>query len=1254
MGLFTKMQMEKINAAAKKSQQLAEPKRSVSSKSINTELNQISQSVTDYFKDSKAELITTVEQLHDYVTKMIQFGIGGIDTETTGLDRLKDHIVGFSLYFPDDVEVYIPCKHIVPIFDEPYANQLSYEDVGKELHRFVESKTRLVFANADFDLAMIFKDFKVDLIENCYYDVIIAWRCLKENERDNSLKGLYNKYPLKGKGDPMKFRDFFSPTLFPYCKPEVAKLYAANDAKITYELFLWQLPYLTKDHPKCKKHNFEAIADLVWGVEFPMIAVCQRMHRRGIYLEQSVGEMLKRKYLPQCDEEHKKLRQMVQELIDDPKYTASAKPPFSSSSDFNPNSVPHVKWLCYDLLKLDGGKKGGTGKEILSTFNLPVTKQILKCRSLVTLIGTFVEKLPNSTSSDSRIHCQFKQMGADCVVGNTIVATDVGYRKISDICIPAEMSIGNHVDVAGIRVFNCNQELEDVKSVIAFKQYPTIKITTQYGFTIEGTYNHPVMVSKSTHEDYLRNRSEKAIHTFWEGRYFKRLDELNVGDIIEIPCNYQHNGLYQPTLFPEVDTLNSKKSLVCPDTYTEDFAEFLGMYHADGTGRHKVGTYEIAIHNDDTDVISNVDRLAEILFHTSTSYYKDKREKHGASTYITGKLLACMDNVLSHGALNKKIPDAIWLSPVSVINSYIKGMTLDSTVVRRKNGAVSFEMTVMDAVDSRLIQMHLASQGILCSIQNKYTPETGTHFQRLKFGPEAYDMFKEIIGFVESRKFIDCSYPNRKNRTRRKRIDNSFFVAVKKIEYGTNDVYDLHIPGTHSFISNGMISHNTGRMSSAEPNMQNIPSKANDIRHMFRATPGYVLLSSDYSQQEPKLTAYVSQDENMIRSFKENKDIYSFIASIAFNKTYEECKEFTPDGEYNPEGKARRTEAKSVVLGILYGRSTVTIADQLYSHEPWSDEKKVKQAQYVYDSVLNAFPALRQLMIRSQQFAKKHGYVETILGRRRHIPDMMLPDFEFAPMPGYVNPDVDPLDVSTLSGSNEIPERIQKQLYKELTSYKYFGQVAKRIKELAENEHIKVINNRYKISEATRQVVNSIIQGSAADLTKLAMLKVENDPEWNRLGGRILVPVHDELIAEVPIENWKEGGECLSRLMCEAANFLPFSIKCDVTTTYRWYGLEYPCPYKQPESIQGLTDESEINWVLYHLFEIGYELPVYKGPNGEKPEGDAALGISGIMSETAQSHIQDYCNRYSITEEDFISHIHTKVHTASAPLKNYQ
>ena len=432
--------------------------------------------------------------------------------------------------------------------------------------------------------------------------------------------------------------------------------------------------------------------------------------------------------------------------------------------------------------------------------------------------------------------------------------------------------------------------------------------------------------------------------------------------------------------------------------------------------------------------------------------------------------------------------------------------------------------------------------------------------------------------------------------------------------------------------------------------MQNVPSHATDIRRMFRATPGYIMFSSDYSQQEPKLVAYICQDANMIKSFQEGKDIYAFIASIAFSKPYEECLEFHPvTGASQPDGKARRSEAKSVVLGILYGRSTVTIADQLYSHEPISPEERIKKAEFVYNSVLDAFPALREFMENSHAFCKKYGYTETILGRRRHIPSLSLPEYEFSALPGYVNPDIDPLDISTLNNINDIPERIKIALYKELTSYKYYGQVAKRIKQLYEQSHIKVTSNRNKIQEGSRQVVNSIVQGSAADLTKLAMLKVENDPIWNSLGGRVLVQVHDELIAEAPIENWKEAGERLAQCMCEAAGFLPFTIKCDVTYTYRWYGLEYPCKYEMPKSLDELENESQINWVLYHLFEIGYELPVFKGPDGKKPEGDAAQGISGIMSDVAKSAILDYCDRYRISREDFINHIHTKVDTGYTP-----
>lgn len=856
MGLFSSAQLSTIKATAVKSNAELKPAKSVNTRSVVSELNKISEQVKSYFSDSKAILINSEDQLHDYISNAIESGYISIDTETTGLDRIHDYIIGFSLYYPGGTEAYIPCKHKAPIMETPYKDQISYEVAHKELIRLTEtgpSKSggvKAIFANADFDLSMIYKDFKVDLCDNCYFDVILAWRCLKENELKNGLKELYTKYVLKGKADPKKFTDFFSTSLYIYSKPEVAKLYAANDALITFELFKFELPFVTKDNPKCIKNNLQSIADLVWNIEIPLIKVCQNMHRRGIYLESSTAEVLNKKYDKIYNEELSKLQSLVQDIIDTPKYTSTKKRPFATGRDFNPSSTMHVKYLLYDMMKLPGN--GSTAKDTLDAFDLPVTNQIAKVRSLSTNINTFVKKLPKSVASDNKIHCRFNSIGAS-----------------------------------------------------------------------------------------------------------------------------------------------------------------------------------------------------------------------------------------------------------------------------------------------------------------------------------------------------------------------------------------------------------TGRFSSADPNMQNIPSKLHDIRHMFRATPGYVMLSSDYSAQEPRVTAYVSGDEKMIQSFIDGKDIYGSIASIAFGVPYEQCLEFNPNtGEYQPEGKARRSEAKTVVLGICYGRSVVTIAEQLYGHEDISDEEKTKKAQNVYDSVLLAFPALRSLMNSAQSQARKFGYVETILGRRRHIPDMQLPKFQFLPEPGYMNPDIDPLDVSTLDNQEEIPQRIVDQLTSEFESYKYWGQIVKRTKQLKE-EHIKVINNTSKIADASRKCVNSIIQGSAAEQTKMAMLLIENNKEWNNLGGRVLVPVHDEIIAEVPIENWEKGAKLLSKLMCDAASFLPFDSKCDVEVTYRWYGLEFPCKYAKPDNIDNLSKLSDdnIKWIQYHLIESEYTMPKLKHTDDEVLLGDAALGVNGIYSDELNTAITDYIDRYKISRDQFIDHIYTKVHT---------
>ena len=200
---------------------------------------------------------------------------------------------------------------------------------------------------------------------------------------------------------------------------------------------------------------------------------------------------------------------------------------------------------------------------------------------------------------------------------------------------------------------------------------------------------------------------------------------------------------------------------------------------------------------------------------------------------------------------------------------------------------------------------------------------------------------------------------------------------------------------------------------------------------------------------------------------------------MSFNLPYEKCLEFHPEThEYQPDGYARRSEAKRILLGLTYGRSVPSIADQLYGkRKDMTEKEKVDAAQKIYDSVLNAFPNIKKLMISTQNHVRKYGYTETILGRRRHLPNMQLPEYDFIPLDGYVNPDIDPLDPSTLKNTDDIPERVKVALYKELVGIKNFGRRLRRIRELNDVYHIKVINNRGKIARATRQCLNAVIQG---------------------------------------------------------------------------------------------------------------------------------------------------------------------------------
>jgi DNA polymerase I-like protein with 3'-5' exonuclease and polymerase domains len=321
----------------------------------------------------------------------------------------------------------------------------------------------------------------------------------------------------------------------------------------------------------------------------------------------------------------------------------------------------------------------------------------------------------------------------------------------------------------------------------------------------------------------------------------------------------------------------------------------------------------------------------------------------------------------------------------------------------------------------------------------------------------------------------------------------------------------------------------TGRFSSNNPNLQNIPSKNAEIRTMFKATDGYMMISSDFSAQEPKLLASMSHDERMIYEFNNGIDPYVTLATIAFDLPYEDCCEFYPDGTTNKEGKKRRKRAKILLLGISYGMGIEAIAEKL--------EVSVEKAHKIMDGVFNVYKSFKPFTEQSERMAREKGYVTSYWGRKRRLPDINLPEYEF--------------EYSKFSKDygKEVPYDIQNYYYKRLKNTRGFK---KPIFEEANRDGIYVIDNTSKIALAERQCINARVQSSAADQTKIAMRLICENKRLKELGFRLLIQVHDELIGECPEENVEECSEIFKKCMTASANDLPIETKTDVTMMRNW------------------------------------------------------------------------------------------------------
>ena len=364
-------------------------------------------------------------------------------------------------------------------------------------------------------------------------------------------------------------------------------------------------------------------------------------------------------------------------------------------------------------------------------------------------------------------------------------------------------------------------------------------------------------------------------------------------------------------------------------------------------------------------------------------------------------------------------------------------------------------------------------------------------------------------------------------------------------------------------------------------NFQNIPSHNREIRMLFCSKPGYKIIGGDFSAQEPRLTAFYSQDPNMINAYKEGRDLYSVIASMSFDRKYEDCLEFYPEGtvidyegqkvvcghktHQNKEGKTYRTMSKSILLGVLYGRGAASVGEQI--------GKSKEEAQEIIDKFFKAFPKVKKWIDQSITDAHKYGYVEDIAGRRRHLPDILLPKYDIKDLSGDSKVNFNPfLICENRVIENNLVESYRKKLDKVRNRKDY-----EKIQSDALKDNIEIHDNNGFIAQAERQAVNSRVQGGAASLTKKALLDIYRDPELRRMGAYLINTVHDEILIEAPDKYMRECADRLCQLMIDSAksyvNNVPMSV--DPYITNCWYLDEFNALVK--DEFKKLIDEKHMD-----------------------------------------------------------------------------
>lgn len=708
------------------------------------------------------------------------------DIETTGLDPLTTELLVLSLATEEDAWA-IP-------FAGPVSH-LSWRDseMSRRIaHVFSDPNKLGISWNGAFDVKhLTYRRFSIKTRDA---DGLIATWLLDEMLARSKQLGLKKQAKQVLGVDMAELEDT---RLLGGIVDDVALDYARDDAKYTFIIY--------QDHLKSRLEE-EGLIKVFERVCMPMIRVIVEMELNGTLID---IEQLKR-VAADLTQKNDAVLQELREISGNSKFNPGSSKQlsallFGSSSPFR---IPVKKGHEWKIKS----KQWSTDKRSLRRYKSdhPIFDKLTDYRKSKKLLTTYAVPLQRRAASslDGRVRSSFRQTGTVCVRHDTLVPTGSGLLEIGKL-LPACESVEPFRCVVATR-----SGTAATSHVVHNGTRKTRRIRTRLGFELEATLNHPIWVnpdlgscgrmSSSRHEELLQR-----------GRWTE-LSDVKVGDFVQLRRSTEMFGDQVALPAFARSSARRRNDIAFPDKMTPDLALFIGAYMASGSiqGLHRGGSGIRINHSDDRAkqiVVGAIERSLGI----SPNVHPDRIDIFSADLAEFCRQVFQFET----GAHLKIVPDCVKVAPRDCVVAFLSGLFLDSSTIPRIFGVRYLSASLNLA---RWVHLQLLNCGVVssfCEVQ-----DLGTSHHSGPTGQQTY-LYAVTCKGQNTRRLVQLirplrkaladyfasppSEPTRKNYTER---DDVVWLKVRSVDDSTADVWDLTVPGDACFVSNGIVSHNTGRL----------------------------------------------------------------------------------------------------------------------------------------------------------------------------------------------------------------------------------------------------------------------------------------------------------------------------------------------------------------------------------------------------------------------------------------------------------